>query len=467
MVLSPQGFPARMEVIKVYMQKLVQKIGHRVMNADRSVRIEDVLRRSNKERRRITANRISCLFLLIGVCIVIFLVGAYVLLSYGLPYIKKADVVDVDMRLGIINDTSISLETKLSLQPYFQKRVNLKFNETALSQDSRVLSEMQSQLRVQDMRTHTYAHQDAFRRYSDICSGSTARQHKTDVKGTTSSVPKSITDNGKRKVKTCDDSNVFQAYSALCARNVRPHCLSNVPEPADVPNFGGTQNDSCDFTDTTNQICPSGSLNNGRSNRKRLNLSPPPVEAVDSFKHERAQHTISEGSEIGSNYGAVTVFKEEVQIPPPSSVIMHSIRTNMAAVARSPLPLVLNHLRPNRTWLGCWNKRHELTFVDIEQNIACHIRTWSTRGHNELFENDHKQRWVWVLILVRLDVEMGAFGAEVGDKDQDSWELTTGEKIETQLQNEDITGRKGNCMDLLPLLAYYWNSYIQQVDQPW
>nr|GEV43509.1 adenosine kinase 2 [Tanacetum cinerariifolium] len=115
-----------MEVIKDYMQKLVQKIGHRVTNADRSVRIQDVLRRSNEERRRITANMISCLFLLIGVCIVIFLVGAYVLLSYGLPYIKKADVVDVDMRLGIINDTSISLETKLSLQPYFQKRVNLK-----------------------------------------------------------------------------------------------------------------------------------------------------------------------------------------------------------------------------------------------------------------------------------------------------------------------------------------------------
>ncbi|GKD78569.1 hypothetical protein Tco_1341190, partial [Tanacetum coccineum] len=117
-----------MEVIKDYMQKLVQKIGHRVTNADRSVRIEDVLRISNEERRRITANRISCLFLLIGVCIVIFLVGAYVLLSYGLPYIKKADVVDVDMRLGIINDTSISLETKLSLQPYFQKRVNLKLD---------------------------------------------------------------------------------------------------------------------------------------------------------------------------------------------------------------------------------------------------------------------------------------------------------------------------------------------------
>ncbi|GJZ29689.1 hypothetical protein Tco_0574336, partial [Tanacetum coccineum] len=36
-----------MEVIKDYMQKLVQKIGHCVTNADRSVRIEDVLRRSN------------------------------------------------------------------------------------------------------------------------------------------------------------------------------------------------------------------------------------------------------------------------------------------------------------------------------------------------------------------------------------------------------------------------------------
>ncbi|GJY74414.1 hypothetical protein Tco_0478845, partial [Tanacetum coccineum] len=71
----------RTKVVKDYMQKLVQKIGHRVMNADRSVRIEDVLRRSNDERRRITVNIISWLFLLVGVCILIFLVGAYVLLS--------------------------------------------------------------------------------------------------------------------------------------------------------------------------------------------------------------------------------------------------------------------------------------------------------------------------------------------------------------------------------------------------
>ncbi|GKB40440.1 hypothetical protein Tco_0885382 [Tanacetum coccineum] len=82
----------RTKVVKDYMQKLVQKIGHRVMNADRSVRIEDVLRRSNDERRRITVNIISWLFLLVGVCILIFLVGAYVLLSYGCPYINKADV---------------------------------------------------------------------------------------------------------------------------------------------------------------------------------------------------------------------------------------------------------------------------------------------------------------------------------------------------------------------------------------
>ncbi|GJS16113.1 U-box domain-containing protein kinase family protein [Tanacetum coccineum] len=40
----------------------------------------------------------------------------------------------------------------------------------------------------------------------------------------------------------------------------------------------------------------------------------------------RAQYTISEGSEIGSDYGAVTVFKEEVQIPPPSSVIISEER---------------------------------------------------------------------------------------------------------------------------------------------
>nr|GEV94716.1 copia protein [Tanacetum cinerariifolium] len=115
-----------MEAIKDYTQKLVQKIGQRVMTADRSVRIEDVLRRSNEERRRITVNRISWLFLLVGVCIVIFMVGAYVLLSVGCPYLKKADVLDVDMKLRIINDTSISLETEITLQPYFKKRVNLK-----------------------------------------------------------------------------------------------------------------------------------------------------------------------------------------------------------------------------------------------------------------------------------------------------------------------------------------------------
>ncbi|GJV87134.1 hypothetical protein Tco_1531072 [Tanacetum coccineum] len=34
---------------------------------------------------------------------------------------------------------------------------------------------------------------------------------------------------------------------------------------------------------------------------------------------QRAQYTIREGSEIGSNYGAMTVFKEEVQIPSHSS----------------------------------------------------------------------------------------------------------------------------------------------------
>ncbi|GKE06916.1 hypothetical protein Tco_1398934, partial [Tanacetum coccineum] len=60
-----------MEVIKDYMQKLVQKIGHCVTNADRSVRIEDVLRRSNEERRRITANKISLLDLL-AYCMVDF-----------------------------------------------------------------------------------------------------------------------------------------------------------------------------------------------------------------------------------------------------------------------------------------------------------------------------------------------------------------------------------------------------------
>ncbi|GKD71644.1 hypothetical protein Tco_1325734 [Tanacetum coccineum] len=132
---------------------------------------------------------------------------------------------------------------------------------------------MQSQLRVQDMRTHTYAHQDAFRRYSDICSGSTARQHKTDVKG---------------------------ILCPMCT----PRCLSNVPEPADVPNFGGTQNDSCDvFEKYTNMcdrlladndnltspfipskdtttICPSGSTQHGRA-RGKTQPTPPPVEAVD------------------------------------------------------------------------------------------------------------------------------------------------------------------------------------------
>nr|GEV16876.1 U-box domain-containing protein kinase family protein [Tanacetum cinerariifolium] len=36
----------------------------------------------------------------------------------------------------------------------------------------------------------------------------------------------------------------------------------------------------------------------------------------------RAHYTISEGSEIGSDYGAVTVFKEEVQCPPLSSAII-------------------------------------------------------------------------------------------------------------------------------------------------
>nr|GEW79211.1 hypothetical protein [Tanacetum cinerariifolium] len=172
------------------------------------------------------------------------------------------------------------------------------------NQDSRVLSEMQSRLRVQDTRTRTYAHQNAFQRYSDICSGSTTRQHKIDVKGTTSSVPKTITGNGKRKVKTCDDSNVFQAYSALCARNVRPRCLSNVLEPVDVPNFSGTQNDSCDvFEKYTNMcdrlladnnnltssfipskdtttICHLGSTQHG-SARRKTQPTPPPVEAFD------------------------------------------------------------------------------------------------------------------------------------------------------------------------------------------
>ncbi|GJV64412.1 hypothetical protein Tco_1475240 [Tanacetum coccineum] len=42
-----------MEVVKDYMQNLVQKIGHRLTkNVDRSVRIEDVLRKSDEERRR-------------------------------------------------------------------------------------------------------------------------------------------------------------------------------------------------------------------------------------------------------------------------------------------------------------------------------------------------------------------------------------------------------------------------------
>ncbi|GJT41077.1 hypothetical protein Tco_0940942 [Tanacetum coccineum] len=158
---------------------------------------------------------------------------------------------------------------------------------------------------LQDMRTLSrYVIRHGFRSSLIFVQVVTARQHKTDVKGTTSSVPKTITDNGKRKVKTCDDSNVFQAYSALCARNVRPHCLSNVPEPADVPNFGGTQNDSCDvFEKYTNMcdrlladndnltspfipskdtttICPSGSTQHGRA-RGKTQPTPPPVEAVD------------------------------------------------------------------------------------------------------------------------------------------------------------------------------------------
>ncbi|GJW05263.1 hypothetical protein Tco_1564119 [Tanacetum coccineum] len=41
-------------------------------------------------------------------------------------------------------------------------------------------------------------------------------------------------DCGKRKFRTRDDSDVFERYSQLCARNVRPRSVGNLPRAANV-----------------------------------------------------------------------------------------------------------------------------------------------------------------------------------------------------------------------------------------
>ncbi|GKB67869.1 hypothetical protein Tco_0929281, partial [Tanacetum coccineum] len=56
----------------------------------------------------------------------------------------------------------------------------------------------------------------------------------TALRGTPSIVKRNTSDCGKRKLTTYKDPGVFEAYSQLCALNVRPRSLSDLPQATDI-----------------------------------------------------------------------------------------------------------------------------------------------------------------------------------------------------------------------------------------
>ncbi|GKC34797.1 hypothetical protein Tco_1047181, partial [Tanacetum coccineum] len=53
-------------------------------------------------------------------------------------------------------------------------------------------------------------------------------------KGTTLDVQRNTLDCGKHKALTYEDSDVFEAYSQLCATNMKPRCSSDLPQAVGV-----------------------------------------------------------------------------------------------------------------------------------------------------------------------------------------------------------------------------------------
>ncbi|GJS12360.1 hypothetical protein Tco_0369156 [Tanacetum coccineum] len=106
-------------------------------------------------------------------------------------------------------------------------------------------SQMHPQPSGQNIRPRPHADSNVFQRYSQLCAGNArpwssvhnSPTHTAPLKGTTSDIQ--ITTSGcvKRMSLLDADSDVFQRYSQLCARNVRPRFSADFPEAGYVNNF--------------------------------------------------------------------------------------------------------------------------------------------------------------------------------------------------------------------------------------
>nr|GEY62422.1 ABC transporter E family member 2 [Tanacetum cinerariifolium] len=78
---------------------------------------------------------------------------------------------------------------------------------------------MQSKIGVQSIMPHLHFDLDAFQKYYELCVESTGLRYTATLKGIVSDIERNTSDSRKRKVKTCDDYDVFQTYSNMCSQN--------------------------------------------------------------------------------------------------------------------------------------------------------------------------------------------------------------------------------------------------------
>ncbi|GJX11911.1 hypothetical protein Tco_0201770 [Tanacetum coccineum] len=95
-------------------------------------------------------------------------------------------------------------------------------------------SQLQSQPSNSNMVPHLHTHSDVFQNYYELCEWCARPQCVTALRGTAFDVQRSDPDSAKRKVATNEDYDLFEAYSQLCARNVRAWCSADLAQTKQI-----------------------------------------------------------------------------------------------------------------------------------------------------------------------------------------------------------------------------------------
>ncbi|GJU77696.1 retrotransposon-related protein [Tanacetum coccineum] len=168
--------------------------------------------------------------------------------------------------------------------------------------------------------------------------GSTQRQCTTTFGGRTSYVQINPTNFGKQKWKTKNVDNVFQAYSNLYARNVRPRCSVDLPHTTSDAEFCSKETTHSQVFGNYANLCATNPNHTGASvldQRKRTRQSsqvrPPTDEAVVSVGVGDTTEPIRE---------VITSDMAEVKSEDPNhtsaSILDQRKRTRQSSQARPP-----------------------------------------------------------------------------------------------------------------------------------